>query len=280
MREFRGRVAVVTGAASGIGRAMAGRFAREGMRIVLADVEQAALDRAERELSDGGAEMLAVRVDVSKPEQVQELARRTVEWFGGVHVVCNNAGVGGGGAVWQQPLDDWRWVLGVNLWGVIHGVHAFVPIMLERGEEGHIVNTASMAGLLAGPGMGSYNVSKFGVVALSETLHHELKAAGGKVKVSVLCPGWVNTQIDNSGRNRPDGPLPPPAEGSPEAAMRLMMRRLLEAGLDPDVVADHVFDAIQDERFYILTHREYEAAIRARAEAIVAGSEPVTPGFV
>lgn len=280
MREFRGRVAVVTGAASGIGRALAGRFAREGMRLVLADVEQTALDRAERELVDGGAETLALRVDVSRPDQVQELARRTVERFGGVHVVCNNAGVGGGGAVWQQPLEDWRWVLGVNLWGVIHGVHAFVPTMLERGEEGHIVNTASMAGLLAGPGMGSYNVSKFGVVALSETLHHELKAAGGQVKVSVLCPGWVNTQIDNSGRNRPDGPLPPPAEGSPEAAMRLMMRRLLETGLDPDVVADHVFEAIQDERFYILTHREYEAAIRARAEAILAGREPVTPGFV
>ena len=178
MKELRGKVAVVTGAASGIGRALAGRFAAEGMKVVLADVEGPALAKAESELRAGGATVLAVAADVARAEAVDALAARTLEAFGGVHVLCNNAGVYASGLSWERPLADWEWVLGVNLWGVIHGVRAFVPIMLRQGSEAHIVNTASVAGLISGPFSAPYNVSKYGVVALSESLHYELALAG------------------------------------------------------------------------------------------------------
>jgi NAD(P)-dependent dehydrogenase (short-subunit alcohol dehydrogenase family) len=204
-----------------------------------------------------------------------------MERFGAVHILCNNAGVGGGGLSWEQSLDDWQWVLGVNLWGPIHGVRAFVPHMLKGGDEGHIVNTASMAGLLAGPYMGSYNVSKFGVVALSETLHHELAAAsGGKIKVSVLCPGFVDTNIDEADRNRPSGRYERPAPGTPEAAQREVFNQILHSGQKPAEVAEKVFDAIVNERFYILTHPEFTGAVTARAENIVNDRNPASPGFV
>jgi NAD(P)-dependent dehydrogenase (short-subunit alcohol dehydrogenase family) len=281
MIDFKDKVAVVTGAASGIGRALADRFAAEGMRIVLADVEDDALQAAEGEMSEAGATVLAVRTDVARPEQVDALAKKAVERFGAVHIVCNNAGVGGGGLAWEQSLDDWQWVVGVNLWGVIHGVRAFVPRMLKQGEEGHIVNTASMAGLLAGPYMGAYNVTKFGVVALSETLHHELAmASGGKIGVSVLCPGFVNTNIHDSTRNRPSGRAPDVAPGSPEAAGRDAMRQLLASGMPPVEVAQQVFEAVRDRRFYVLTHHEFKPAILERANNIVEGRAPGSPGFV
>jgi NAD(P)-dependent dehydrogenase (short-subunit alcohol dehydrogenase family) len=207
LKEFKDKVAVITGAASGIGRALAERCAREGMQVVLADMEVEALTTTEAALKATGATVLAVVTDVSKAQDVEALAQKTLQAFGAVHLLCNNAGVWAGTSVWESPLADWEWVLGVNMWGVIHGVRVFVPFMLAQETEGHIVNTASMSGLLTAPGLGAYLVSKHGVVALSETLSHELAQRRAKVKVSVLCPGWVNTQFSEAVRNRP-GHLP------------------------------------------------------------------------
>jgi NAD(P)-dependent dehydrogenase (short-subunit alcohol dehydrogenase family) len=277
VKEFKGRVAVVTGAASGIGRGLADRFAAEGMRVVLADVEQPALENAAAEMTAAGATVLAVRTDVSSLADVQALADATLERFGGVHVLCNNAGVGGGGgaASWDTPLEDWEWVLGVNLWGVIHGVRAFVPIMLKGGEEGHVVNTASVAGLIAGAGGPAYSISKSGVVSYSETLFHEFAAmSGGRLHVSVLCPALTNTRIIESGRNKPGGPAPEPAAGTQERAMLDMIRGIFAGGMPPSEVARQVFEAIQQERFYVLTHPEHNDRIRMRSDAIVGDGTP------
>jgi len=202
MQDFQGRVAVVTGGASGIGRALADRFAAEGMKVVIGDVEKDALDAAVQELEAGGAEVIGLPTDVTDAAQVQALADAAVERFGAIHIACNNAGVGGGGITWDMPLETWEWVLGVNLWGVIHGVKSFVPVLMQQ-ESAHLVNTGSVAGLVAAPFMGPYNASKHAVVAISETLHHELAMSAPQVKVSVLCPGWVNTRIHESARNRP-----------------------------------------------------------------------------
>ena len=205
MKDFKGKTAVVTGAASGIGRGLADRFAAEGMNVVLADVERGALDQAAREMTAAGATVLAVRTDVSKLADIEALAEKAYARFGAVHILCNNAGVGGGRGTWDSTQADWEWVLGVNLWGVINGVRTFVPKMLAGGEDGYIVNTASVAGLIAGAGGPSYTVSKFGVVGLSESMFYELQMAGGKIKVSVLCPALTNTRILEAGRNHPDG---------------------------------------------------------------------------
>ena len=204
MRELRGKVAVVTGAASGIGRAMAERFAREGMKVVLADVQEKPLAEAREASAAAGAEVIAVPTDVSKWEQVEALARRAVEAFGAAHVLCNNAGVAVGGVAWETPVADWEWILGVNQWGVVHGIRAFVPRMIAQGE-GHVVNTASMAGLVSAPGMSAYCATKHAVVTISECLHHDFAITGnaGTMHVSVLCPGWVKTNIAESVRNRP-----------------------------------------------------------------------------
>ena len=275
MKDFKGKVAVVTGAASGIGRGLADRFAQEGMRVVLADVEQGALDLAEREMTAAGATVLAVRTDVSKVADVEALAQKTIERFGGVHILCNNAGVGGGGGTWDSSLQDWEWVLGVNLWGVIHGVRMFVPIMLAGGEEGHIVNTASLAGLVAGAGGPSYTVSKYGVVGLSETLYYELQmASAGKIKVSVLCPALTNTRILESGRNHPAGPTPEPAEGTEERMVVDMIKGIFKGGMAPSETAQIVFDAIVEERFYVLTHPEHNPLIQRRGEAPLGSGPP------
>jgi NAD(P)-dependent dehydrogenase (short-subunit alcohol dehydrogenase family) len=278
MKEFRGKVAVVTGAASGIGRGMAERFAAEGMHVVLADVEEGALAQAAREMAAAGAKVLAFRTDVSKAEDVQALAKKAVDAFGEVHVLCNNAGVATGGFSWEVSLAEWQWVLGVNLWGVIHGVHAFVPIMLAQGNEGHIVNTASVAGLTSGPMMAPYSVSKHGVVTLSEALYHELAMAGGKIKVSVLCPGAVNTRIADAGRNRPAEVAAGEPAAPPDAAIAAQVdsriRQMLAAGMDPAEVGRKVFEAVRDERFYILTHPEYTDAVRTRMEDIIEGRAP------
>ncbi len=204
MRNFQDKVAVVTGAASGIGYALAERFAQEGMRVVLADIEKDALAAAEARLSQHDKRVLAVVTDVSKAESVEALAQKTLDAFGAVHIVCNNAGVGNPAVpIWENTLADWQWVLGVNLWGVVHGIRTFVPILLRQGEPGHVVNTASMAGLTSTARLGIYCASKHAVVAISETLHAELAAINSAVKVSVLCPSFVKTNIADSSRNRP-----------------------------------------------------------------------------
>jgi NAD(P)-dependent dehydrogenase (short-subunit alcohol dehydrogenase family) len=272
MREFAGKVAVVTGAASGIGRALAERCAKEGMHVVLADIEPAALDRAATELSAGGAEVLAVTTDVAKAGDVEALAQQTLEAFGAVHLLCNNAGVGAGTTVWESTPADWEWVLGVNLWGVIHGVRAFVPIMLAQGDECHVVNTASIAGLIAGPGLGVYKVTKHAVVTLSETLHYDLAMRGAKIGVSVLCPEWVNTRIMESARNRPNALQNDPAaeQVTPEMlAVWQYMVSAVQSGISPAEVADQVFTAIRERQLYILTHPATKALVRERMESIL-----------
>jgi NAD(P)-dependent dehydrogenase (short-subunit alcohol dehydrogenase family) len=252
VQDLRGKVAVVTGGASGIGYALARCFASEGARVVIGDVEAAALDRAVSELGASGADVEGVVTDVTDPAQMQALADAAVTRFDGVHVFCNNAGVGGGGLSWEMPLSTWEWVIGVNLWGVIHGVRAFVPLLMQQ-TEAHIVNTASVAGLVAAPFMGPYNASKHAVVAISETLHHELALSAPQVRVSVLCPGWVNTNIAQSARNRP-AHLQEGAAPDPEAAA--LLRGFIEQGMPPDEVAAKVLEAIREERFWILTHDE------------------------
>jgi len=274
MQEFRDRVAVVTGAASGIGFALAERFAAEGMRVVLADVEAAALADAERRLG-GGNRVLAVTTDVSKPEQVDALAERAIGRFGAVHVLCNNAGVSLGGPLWEHTLDDWHWVLGVNLWGVVHGVRAFVPLMIQQGVPAHVVNTASLAGLTSNAFLGIYNVTKHAVVTLSETLAQDLALSDAPVKVSVLCPGFVRTNIADSDRNRPSS-LGDGAGIRPEA-FEQAIRTALAAGLAPAEVAAQVVDAIRHERFYVFPHPDIvQDRVRRRLEDILQNRPPTS----
>ncbi len=279
MQDFAGRVAVVTGAASGIGRGIAARFAAEGMKVVLADVEQDALDTAVRALRRQERDVIGVRVDTADAGSVDGLRDRALDAYGAVHIVCNNAGVsGGGGAVWESSLKDWQWVLGVNLWGVIHGIRAFVPLLLEQGEPAWVVNTASVLGLQSGGGS-PYGVSKHAVVRLTEGLYYDLKARDAKVGCSVLCPGMVATRIIEAERNRPSAL----AEATVEDAaarrrdeMRTMMsRRFQEFGMPPARVGDMVLDAIRAERFYILTHPDnVKERVRARMEDILAERAP------
>lgn len=272
MDSLGGKTAVVTGAASGMGRAFAERFARAGMKVVLADVEVPRLDAVARGIEAAGGEAVAIRCDVSKWDEVAALAQASIRRFGRVHVVCNNAGVGGGT---DDSLENWHWVLGVNLWGVVHGVRAFLPHLMEHGD-GHIVNTASMAGLLTGAVGSPYTVSKFGVLAYSETLYKELQLAGSTVGVSALCPGLVNTDIADSERNRPEALRPRhAAELTPDQeAMREMMRELLRSGMEPAAVADLVHDAILAKRFYIFTTDEFSPMVAARHRAIEEGRNP------
>jgi NAD(P)-dependent dehydrogenase (short-subunit alcohol dehydrogenase family) len=277
MREFRDRVAVVTGAASGIGRALAERLAREGMKLVLADVDAAGLAEAAGALRARGAQALAVPTDVTRADQVSALAERTLAAYGGVHVVCNNAGVFAAGPSWQAPLSDWEFVLGVNLWGVIHGVHTFVPLLLERGEEGHVVNTASMAALTCMPLSAAYTASKHAVLALSETLYLELRGRGAPIGVSALCPEAVATGIGRSERVRPPHLQRKPGEAdAPEFALvEAAIREAIARGLSPDAIAERTVRAIRDDRFYILPDEDpWLAACRSRLEDIRLGRNP------
>ncbi len=272
MKDLHGRVAVVTGAASGIGLAMANRFAAAGMSVVMADIEQSALDSAAATVAESaGAEVLSVRVDVSDAAAVEGLAERTYERFGATHVLCNNAGVGGGGAQATLSVAEWNWVLGVNLHGVVHGIASFLPRMVASGEEGHVVNTASMAGHLAFSGMGPYNASKYAVVGISESLYHEL--AGSPIGVSVLCPGWVNTRIGESSRNRPAG-VPERVARPEDLARSEYVASVLAAGLPPSTIADLVHDAVVDDTFWIFSHPEMLHGVRQRADDILAGRNP------
>ena len=277
MRDFEGKVAVVTGGASGIGLGMATRFAEQGMKVVLADVEEPVLQAAVVRLRQAEHDVLGVVTDVSQAASVEALAKKTLDAYGKVHVLCNNAGVGGGfgAGIWESSLKDWQWTLGVNLWGVIHGVHTFVPIMLEQGEEGHVVNTASMAGIT--PANRIYGVSKHAVVALSESLFEGLKNADAKVHASVLCPGVINTRIMYSRRNRPPELQDVPGAPAPEWEQRRadrVSKLAQESGLDPLEVGDMVVEAIRNEQFWILTHPEFDGVIRTRVEDILARRNP------
>ena len=277
MKEFQGKVAVVTGAASGIGRALAERCAQEGMRVVLAGINEQTLLQACQELKAEGASVLAIQTDVAKAGDVEALAQKAFDTYGAVHLLFNNAGVGAGTMIWESTLADWEWTIGVNLWGVIHGIRAFVPRMLEQDTEGHIVNTASIAGLTSGPGLGIYKVTKYGVVTLSETLYHELALRGAKIKTSVLCPGFVKTRIMDGARNRPARLQNDPAEvkmGPESVALIQFMLQAVEAGMPPQQVADIVFQAIRDETFYILTHPESKEEIRVRMEDMLQERNP------
>ena len=274
MKMLEGKVAAVTGAASGLGRAMALAFAGEGMHAALADIDEPGLKSTLNEVQGRGVRAFAMRVDVSRYQEVESFCSKAIAQFGATHVVCNNAGVSPLGAVWENTLADWQWILGVNLWGVIHGVRAFVPRLLAQGE-GHVVNTASVAGLISPPGMGAYNVTKHAVVALSESLYHDLRLRGSPVGVSVLCPAYVPTGIADSERNRPRELLNPAKKPSKEEAM--LKKAVASGKLSADDVARAVVAAVKEERFYVLTHPRIKGAIRARMEDILDERAPRNP---
>ena len=282
MKNFHNRVAVITGAASGFGREFAIIGARLGMRLVLADVQQEALAATAAELEAQGAQVLAMPCDVRKGEQVEALAQAAMARFGAVHLVFNNAGVGAGGLVWESTQADWEWVLGVNLWGVIHGVRVFTPLMLACAKddpdfEGHIVNTASMAGLLNPPTMGVYNVSKHAVVSLTESLYHDLDLVGAPIGASVLCPYFVQTGISQSDRNRPDD-VPASAPTASQIASQATMAKAVSSGkVSATEVAERTFAAIAEKQFYIYSHPGALGNVQKRMEDIVAGSNPGDP---
>ncbi len=265
MRDVAGKVAVVTGGASGIGRALALRFAQDGMNVVIADVEDEPSAKVREEIEACGVRGLALHTDVTKRAALEKLAERTFSEMGGAHVLCNNAGVGVGGPLEDMTDDDWRWVLGVNLDGVIHGLQAFIPRIIDQNQGGHIVNTASMAGMFAAPGLGVYNTTKFAVVGLSETLRLDL--APHNIGVSVLCPGWVRTGIVDSNRNRPDAL----AHTVDRVDQLEEARTLIDQGIDPSEVAARVAHAVARDEAYIFTHPEMRAWVETRFAAIMAG---------
>lgn len=270
MKELKGRTAAITGAASGLGRAMALAFAGEGMNVALADVSD--LSEVEAAVRARGVRASAMKVDVSKGEQVQAFCDGLPE----VHLVCNNAGVAVSGAAWENSVDDWRWILGVNLWGVIHGVRSFAPRLIAQ-DEGHIVNTASVSGLISPPASGAYNVTKHAVVTLSESLHHDLRERNSRVGVSVLCPAYVPTGISDSERNRPAGLIPGNLSAETRAKQAMLRKAVASGRLSAEDVARRVVAAVKDERFYILTHPKIKGAIRARMEDILEERAPRDP---
>lgn len=279
MKNLKGKVAVITGGASGLGRAIADVCVREGMKIVIADIEDRTLQQATAEIQGLGAEVIGVKVDVSKADDVQRLADKTYETFGAAHLLFNNAGVAGGKRAWEATEADWQWELGVNLWGVIHGVRIFVPRMLAQGDECYVINTASVAGLLTPTMSASYNVTKHGVVALSETLYHDLNEVGAKIHAAVLCPAYVNTGIGESARNRPTD-LKNQSEiisADQQARYELLKQALLKGKKTAADVANDVFAAIAEDKFYILTHPRILPSVQMRMEEIIAQKNPTNP---
>jgi len=279
MDDFAGRVAVITGAASGIGRGLARHAAREGMRVVLADVEAPALDEAVTEVASLGAETLGVRTDVSREADVRALADAAYDRFGAVHLLCNNAGVFQAGISWQRTAADWEWVLGVNLFGLLHGIRAFVPRMLEQGGDAHIVNTASMAGLISVAYSGPYVVSKFAAAALTECLAHDLRAQESPIGVSCLVPGLVDTRIADSTRNRPDEPPSEVTAPDHHFVAGVLREQTSTGGRHPDEVAAIVFDAVRARQFWVPTTDGFDALIRGRYDALLARAMPPTAQF-
>jgi NAD(P)-dependent dehydrogenase (short-subunit alcohol dehydrogenase family) len=269
MDDFAGRVAVVTGAASGIGRGLARHAASEGMRVVLADVEAPALEDAVADVRHLGADAVGIRTDVSRAEEVQALADQTFERFGAVHLLCNNAGVFQAGVVWQRTQADWDWVMGVNVWGILHGIRAFVPRLLEQGTDAHIVNTASMAGLISVAYSAPYVVSKFAAAALTECLAHDLRAQGSTIGVSCLVPGLVDTRIADSTRNRPDEPPSEVTAPDHHFVADVLKEQTSTGGRHPDEVADIVFDALRARQFWIPTTDGFEPLVRNRYDALL-----------
>jgi NAD(P)-dependent dehydrogenase (short-subunit alcohol dehydrogenase family) len=280
--NFKGKTAVLTGAASGFGLECARIGARLGMNLVLVDVQQDALDQAAAELQTTGVQVLARKVDVSSAEQMEALAEAVQQRFGAPHLVFNNAGVGAGGLVWENSVKDWEWVLGVNVWGVVHGVRLFTPMMLEAASkdptwQGHIVNTASMAGLRAPPNMGIYNVSKHAVVSLSETLYQDLSLVTDQVSASVLCPFFVATGISQSQRNRP-GELPASKPTKSQLVGQAMSVKAVSSGkVKAADVAQKVFDAVAANQFYIYSHPQAIGSVQTRLEDILLARNPTDP---
>jgi NAD(P)-dependent dehydrogenase (short-subunit alcohol dehydrogenase family) len=275
MRELAGKTAFVTGGASGIGLALGRVFAQAGMKVMLADIEADALAAAVKSLENVRPGVRGVVCDVADPLSVERAAKASYEAFGNVHVVCNNAGVAAGGGIDNISLDSWRWVLDVNLMGVLHGIRSFLPHIRGHGEGGHFVNTASMAGMQSGLGFSAYGASKFAVVSMSEGLAAQVRPLG--IGVSVLCPSFVRTGIGESGRNRPQryGPTPSLDPNSPAAAVVAEIASRLQAGLDPAAVAERVLDAIRNDEFYVFTHPNMRGEVDARFAAIQAAMDKV-----
>jgi NAD(P)-dependent dehydrogenase (short-subunit alcohol dehydrogenase family) len=275
MQKFEGKVAVVTGASSGIGLGLARQCAAEGMRLVVADVDETGLGKIQSELEESGAEVFAFPTDVRRAEKVEALAHAALDAFGSVDLVFNNAGVLLSGCAWERTDDDWRWVLDVNLFGVINGVRSFMPILLDQGGPAHMVNTASVGGLMAGPFLSPYIVSKHAVVALTESIYHELAALKAQVGISVLCPGPIATGIGESERIRPaDRSDTRALESEAEKEYDALLSSGILAGMDPDEVGKIVFEGLRNDRFWIYTHPVYKEAIQGRMESILSGTNP------
>jgi NAD(P)-dependent dehydrogenase (short-subunit alcohol dehydrogenase family) len=273
MRELAGKTAFVSGGASGIGFALARAFAEAGMQVMLADIETDALAAAVKSLQAVGPDVRGVACDVADPVSVERAAAESYEAFGNVHVVCNNAGVGGGSGIDNISLDNWRWVLDVNLMGVVHGIRTLLPHIRAHGEGGHIVNTASMAGMFSGLGFSPYAASKFAVVTMSEGLAMQLTPLG--IGVTVLCPGFVRTRISESARSRPEryGPMVPPDPASPAGQLAARLAELSRSGIDPSDVAAQVLAAIREDELYVFTHPEMRADLEERFATIMAAMD-------
>lgn len=278
MKDFKDKVAVITGAASGIGRGIAEHCLEEGLKVVLADIEEAPLIQTEEALKARSKNVLAVRTDVSKANDIEALAQKALDQFGAVHLLFNNAGVEVRGTVWENTTADWEWIINVNLWGVIHGIRVFVPIMLQQQTPCHIVNTASVAGLIAGAGMGPYHTTKAGIISLSETLYIELKQRNAQIGVSVLCPAFVRSRLSEAERNRPPELRNPTGKNplSPyDQELWQWFKDQNKKAMSPAQFAFKVFKGIQENRLYILTHPDWTDGIKQRMENILQSRNPI-----